>query len=139
MSINKALVQPYLFFDGRADEAVEFYRQAVGAEVEFLLRFKDSPEPAQCPPGSGEKVMHATLSIGQSKLMLSDGHCASQAQFKGFALSLTVPTVAEAERLFAALVVGGQVVMPQTKTFFSPSFGMVTDRFGVLWQVYVAP
>lgn len=139
MSINKTLVQPYLFFDGRADEAVEFYRQAVGAEVEFLLRFKDSPEATQCPPGWGEKVLHATLNIGQSKLMLSDGHCASQAQFKGFALSLTVSTVPDAERLFAALVVGGQAVMPLAKTFFSPSFGMVTDRFGVLWQVYVAP
>jgi PhnB protein len=136
------LVQPYLFFDGRCEEAIEFYRQALGAEVVMLMRFKDSPEPPQpgmCPPGSGEKVMHATLRIGDTMVMASDGRCEGKPNFQGFSLSLTVPTEAEAERFFTALTQGGQVVQPLTKTFFSPRFGMVNDRFGVCWMVLVTP
>ena len=137
MSTNKTVVQPYLFFEGRCEEAVEFYRQTVGAEVEMLLRYKDSPEPAQCPAGAGDKVMHATIRIGQTTFMASDGRCGGKADFKGFALSLTVATVPESDRLFAALGAGGQVQMPLGKTFFSPRFGMVSDRFGVSWMVIV--
>jgi PhnB protein len=139
MSTNKTMVQPYLFFNGRCEEAVEFYRQALGAEVEMLMRFKDSPEPAQCPAGAGEKVMHTSLRIGQTMIMASDGHCEVKTDFKGFALSLTTSTEADANRLFAALAAGGQVQMPLTKTFFSPGFGMVADRFGVAWMIYVTP
>ena len=134
-------VQPYLFFDGRCEEAMEFYRQAVGAEVTFMMRYKESPEPAQpgmVPPGSEDKVMHASFRIGDSLVMASDGRCASQPKFEGFSLSLTVPDEAAAGRHFAALGDGGQVQMPLTKTFFSPRFGMVADRFGVSWMVYVA-
>jgi PhnB protein len=134
------LVQPYLFFDGRCEEALEFYRRALGAEVLMLMRFKDSPEPPQpgmCPPGSGEKVMHASFRIGETTLMASDGRCEGKPSFQGFSLSLTVPAEAEAERLFAALADGGQVQMPLTKTFFSARFGMVSDRFGVCWMVLV--
>jgi len=134
--------QPYLFFDGRCEEAIEFYRGALGAEVTMLLRFKEGPEPQQpgmVPPGAGEKIMHASLRIGDATVLASDGRCLGQPSFQGFAVSLTVPTEAEAERLFAGLAEGGQVQMPLAKTFFSPRFGMVADRFGVSWMVCVMP
>ena len=132
-------IQPYLFFDGRCEEALAFYGGALGAEVTMLMRFKDSPDPGMNPPGAGDKVMHASFRIGETTMMASDGRCQGRASFQGFALSLTVPNEAEAERLFAALGDGGQVQMPLTKTFFSPRFGMVADRFGVSWMVYVTP
>ncbi|HTS54101.1 MAG TPA: VOC family protein [Burkholderiales bacterium] len=135
------LVQPYLFFDGRCDEALEFYRRTLRAEVTMLMRFKDSPEPHQpgmVPPGSENKVMHASLRIGDTTVMASDGRCLGKPSFQGFALSVTVPSDAEAERLFAALGDGGQVQMPMAKTFFSSRFGMLADRFGVSWMVIVA-
>ena len=133
-------IQPYLFFDGRAEEAIDFYRRTVGAQVEMMLRFKDSPEPCpegMVPPGSEHKVMHACVKIGDSSVMLSDGNCAGKAAFQGFSLSLTVATEKEADRAFAALGDGGQVQMPLNKTFFSPRFGMVADKFGVHWMVIV--
>jgi PhnB protein len=132
-------VQPYLFLEGRCEEALEFYRQAAGAEVLTLMRFKDSPDPAMVMPGAEDKILHAMFRVGESTLLASDGRCHGAATFQGFALSLTVPDETEAERRFAALSAGGQVVMPLMKTFFSPSFGMITDRFGVSWMVYVAP
>ena len=133
------LVQPYLMFDGRADEAIEFYRRVLGAEVQMLMRFKDSPDPNMCAPGAGDKVMHACLRIGETSVMASDGRCQGQPNFQGFALSITASSVAEADRLFAALSDGGQVQMPLAKTFFSPRFGMAADRFGVSWMVYCDP
>jgi PhnB protein len=135
-------VQPYLFFDGRCEEAAEFYRAALGAEVLMLVRFKDSPDPntpAMVPPGGENKVMHMRIRIGETTVLASDGRCGGQPTFSGFGLSLTVGTDAEAEQLFAALADGGQVQMPLSKTFFSSSFGMLADRFGVSWMVYVAP
>jgi PhnB protein len=135
-------VQPYLFFDGRCDEAVEFYHRALGAEVTMLMRFKDSPEPhdpGMMPPNAGDKVMHVSLRIGETTVLASDGRCEGRPSFQGFALSLMVPDEAEAERRFAALADGGQVQMPLTKTFFASRFGMVADRFGVSWMIYVAP
>jgi PhnB protein len=135
-------VQPYLFFDGRCEEAITFYRKTVGAEVIMLMRFKESPEPHQpgmLPPGAENKVMHAAFRVGDSTILASDGRCMGKPNFQGFALSLTVANEAEAERVFAALGDGGQVQMPMSKTFFSPRFGMVADRFGVTWMVYVAP
>jgi PhnB protein len=133
-------VQPYLFFDGRCEEALEFYRRALGAEVTMLMRFKDNPDPpspGMVPPGSEDKVMHASMRIGEATVMASDGRCLGQPSFQGFSLSLRVPDVAEADRLFAALGDGGQVQMPLAKTFFSPRFGMVADRFGVGWMIIV--
>src|SRR5947199_378560 len=115
-------VQPYLFFDGRCEEAVEFYRKALGAEVIRLVRFKDSPQPAQpgmVPPGAENKVMHMSFRLGDITIMASDGRCQGTPSFQGFSLSLTAPSDAEAERLFAALGEGGQVQMPMAKTFFS--------------------
>jgi PhnB protein len=134
-------IQPYLFFDGRCEEAIEFYRDAVGAEVTMLMRFKENPEAtAGCmPPGAEDKVMHASLRIGDATVLASDGRYTGQPSFQGFALSLTASDADEAERMFAALGNGGQVQMPMAKTFFSPRFGMVADRFGVSWMVYVAP
>ncbi len=135
-------VQPYLFFDGRSEEAIEFYRRVLGAEVTMLTRFKDLPEPHEpgmIPPGAENKVMHASFRIGGTTVLASDGRCGGQASFQGFSLSFTVPNEAEAERLFASLADGGQVQMPLTKTFFSPRFGMVADRFGVSWMIHVAP
>jgi PhnB protein len=132
-------VQPYLFFDGRCDEAAQFYQKVLGAEVIMLLRFKDSPEPHApgLAPGCEEKVMHMNLRIGDTTLLASDGNCKGTPDFQGFSLSLTVADADEAERVFAALSDGGQVQMPLTATFFSPRFGMVADRFGVSWMVYV--
>ena len=131
-------LQPYLFFEGRAEEAIGFYREVLGAELLMLMRFRESPEPAQIAPGTEEKVMHAAMRIGGATLMLSDGRCVGQPQFGGFALSLSPPDQATAERIFAALAAGGQVVMPLGRTFWSPAFGMVTDRFGVTWMVNLA-
>lgn len=130
-------IQPYLFFDGRCEEAIEFYRSKLGAEVDMLMRFKDSPEPHQHTPGSDNKIMHANLRIGDTMVLASDGRCLGQPSFQGFALSLTPADDAEADRLFTALSDGGQVQMPLGKTFFASSFGMLADRFGVSWMVYV--
>ncbi len=137
--ITKPMVEPYLFFGGRCEEALEFYRTALGAETLFLMRYKESPEPASAgklPPGFENKVMHATFRIGDSQLMASDG-CSEGAKFEGFTLSFAAPSRAEADRAFAALAVGGEVKLPLTKTFWSPCFGMVTDRFGIGWMVSV--
>lgn len=130
-------VQTYLFFDGRTDEAIEFYQKALGAKVEAVMRFKESPEPAQIPPGAGEKVMHSAFRIGESTIMASDGMCAGQTKFQGFSLTLQAKSEAEADKWFAALADGGQVQMPMAKTFFSPRFGVVADRFGVSWMIMV--
>ena len=135
-------VQPYLFFDGRCEEALEFYKSALGAKVDMMMRFKDSPEPPQpgmCPPGSEDKVMHAAFRVGDTLVMASDGMAGGKPEFKGFSLSVNAANEAEADKLFAALGKGGQVQMPQSKTFFSPRFGMVADRFGVSWMVIVLP
>jgi PhnB protein len=134
-------VQPYLFFDGRCEEALDFYRAALGAEVTMLMRFRDSPEPpppGMVPPGAEGKVMHAAFRVGDATVMASDGRCGGNPAFQGVSLSLTVPDEAAAERTFAALAEGGQVQMPLDRTFFSPRFGMVADRFGVSWMVVVA-
>ncbi len=132
-------IQPYLLFDGRCEEAIEFYRRALGAEVTMLMRHKDSPEPPQpgmVPPGSENKVMHASFRIGDSAVMASDGHCRGKPHFEGFSLNINVPDAATADRVFNALADGGEVRMPLAKTFFSPRFGMVADRFGVSWMIY---
>ena len=135
-------VEPYLFFDGRCEEAVEFYKKALGAEVIMLMRFNESPEPhppGMLPPGSENKVMHVSFRIGDTTVMASDGRCTGQTSFQGFSLSLTAANEAEADRIFAALADGGQVQMPLDRTFWSPRFGMVADRFGLAWMVTVAP
>ena len=134
-------LSPYLFFDGRCEEAIAFYRKALGAEVAMLMRWKDAPKGDAPPaaPGNEDKVMHARLRIAGTSVLASDGRCTGNPTFQGFSLSLTAKDDAEAARLFNALADGGQVQMPLAKTFFSPSFGMVADRFGVSWMVYVAP
>jgi PhnB protein len=133
------LIQPYLFFDGCAEEALTFYGKAVGAQVLMLMRFKDSPEQNHpgCGPDTpiGDKVMHASVRIGESVVMVSDGECRGETDFRGFSLSITVASDAEATRCFNALLDGGQTVMPLDKTFFASSFGMLKDRFGVQWMV----
>jgi len=137
---NKQLVQAYLFFNGACEEAVEFYRKALGAEVEMMMRFKDSPEkppPGMVPPGFENKIMHASFRIGETLVMASDGCNADKASFEGFSLSLSVANAAEADRAFAALSKGGKVTMPLGKTFWSPRFGMLEDRFGVGWMISV--
>jgi PhnB protein len=131
-------IQPYLFFSGRCDEAIAFYRKALGAEPGMLMRFKDNPDPSMHPDIDGEKVMHAQIRIGDATVLMSDGRREDQPGFESFGLSLTVADEAEAGRMFKALADGGTVRMPLGKTFFSAAFGMVADRFGVLWLVYVA-
>ena len=132
------LVQPYLFFDGRCEEALEFYRHALGAEVQMLMRYSESPEPAppgMVPPGSELKVMHASFRIGESVVMASDDCSGQTKSIAGFSLSITVADAAEARRCFDALEKGGTVQMPLGRTFWSPCFGMLTDRFGVGWML----
>jgi PhnB protein len=135
-------VEAYLFFNGRCEEAVEFYKKALGAEVTMLMRFKDSPEPqppGMVPPGWEGKIMHASLGIGETIVMASDGCADGQPNFQGFSLSLAMANEAEVNRAFTALTDGGQVRIPLTKAFWSPCFGMLTDRFGVGWMVSVVP
>ncbi len=134
-------VQPYLFFDGRCDEAIDFYRQALGAQVVMLMRFGEAPEGAgHAPDGSvppADKVMHACLQVGQSQLLLSDGFCNGKPELEGVSFSLSADDDAHAVRLFDALADGGQVDQPLGATFFASSFGVVSDRFGVSWMVLV--
>lgn len=135
-------VQPYLFFDGRCEEAIDFYRKAIGAEITMLMRYSESPDPlppGMAPPGSENKVMHAEFRIGDTTVMASDGNCGGKPNFQGFSLSISVPDDAKAEQLFATLADGGQVQMPMAKTFFSSRFGMAADRFGMNWMVITAP
>jgi len=142
-------VQPYLFFDGRCEEAIEYYRSALGAQVDTLMRFKDNPDlqgqqaqqgqenfsGCMSPPDAADKIMHASFRIGQTSVMASDGRCGGATDFRGFSLSISVPQADEAQRLFSALARDGQVQMPLGRTFFSPCFGMVTDKFGMSWIV----
>ena len=137
MTNSNMSVQPYLFFGGRCEEALEFYRSAVGAEVEMLSRFKDAPQPGMAQPGMEDKVMHASFRIGETILMASDGRGEGRPRFEGFSLSIVVPDEKEAESVFNALADGGKVTMPLEKTFWAPKFGMLEDRFGVGWMVSV--
>ena len=132
-------VQPYLNFNGRCEEALEFYKKAVGAEVLVLMRFGEAPSSGKIAPGSESKVMHSAMRIGETEVMASDGRCTGKTTFDGVSLSLSVDSEPEADRLFKALAEGGQVQMQIGKTFFSPRFGIVTDRFGVSWMVVANP
>jgi PhnB protein len=137
--MEPSIVQPYVFFGGRCDEALEFYKNSVGAVVEFLMRYNDSPEPqppGRLPPGFEGKVMHASFRIGQSVVMASDG-CAEGQAYSGFSLSIAFPAEADARQAFSAMAIGGVVTMPLEKTYWSPCFGMLTDRFGIGWMVSV--
>ncbi|HET6426269.1 MAG TPA: VOC family protein [Planctomycetaceae bacterium] len=130
---------PYLTFSGRCEEALEFYKKALGAQVEMAMRFNESPDPPPpgiLEPGFEKNIMHASFVIGDLRVMASDG-CDSNSKFDGFNLALTVSTEAEADKYFNALADGGQVSMPLGKTFWSPRFGMVKDRFGVHWMIMV--
>jgi PhnB protein len=132
-------VQPYLFFEGRCEEAIEFYKGALGAKVEMMMRFRENPDPqpGMCAPGSEDKIMHAAFHVGDSLVMASDGMAGGKPEFKGFSLSVNAEDAAHADKLFNALAKGGKVTLPLGKTFFSPRFGMVTDKFGVGWMVIV--
>lgn len=135
-------IQPYLMFNGRTEEAIAFYKAALGAEVTMLLRFKEAPEPPppdMIPDDWGDKIMHASFKVGDTELMASDGCQSDGAGFTGISLSLAVTSPEEAEAKFAALAEGGQVTMPLGRTFFSPRFGMLSDRFGVAWMIYTLP
>jgi PhnB protein len=142
MSTTKAhVIQPYLYFNGTCEEAIEFYRTALSAELQFMMRFSESPEPpppGTVPPGFENKIMHASFRVGQTTVMASDGCSTERPVFEGFSLSLSVPSESEADRAFSALAQGGEVQMPLTRTFWSPRFGMVRDRFGVGWMITVS-
>ncbi len=130
-------VQPYIFFDGRCDEALKFYEKALGAKVDMLMRFKDAPDQSMISPGSHDKVMHAAVHIGDTQVLMSDGRCGGKPSFQGFALTIAAPDNAEGDRRFNALAEGGEVQMPMAETFFASRFGMVADKFGVGWMVLV--
>lgn len=134
---NAFQVEPYLVFNGNCAEALAFYQQALGAQVDMIHRFKDSPDPSMCPPGLGDKIMHVSFRVGNNRLMASDGQCQPGQGFSGFHLSIGLKDEARAEQIFAKLSDGGKVQMPLTKTFWAPKFGMVTDRFGVSWMINV--
>jgi PhnB protein len=139
--MNNTKIEPYLFFNGRCEEALNFYKTAVGAEIGMTMRFSESPEaqpPGMIPPDWGSKLMHADFTIGESRLMASDG-CPGDSSFGGFSLSFVVKTEADAHRVFNALSAGGEVVMPLTKTFWSPCFGMLKDKFGLSWMIHMVP
>lgn len=139
--MKHSIIQPYLFFDGKCEEALEFYKHALDASVTMLMRFQDSPEPPKpgCAPADLNKVMHAQFQIGETVVMASDGRATGNPKFEGFALSLSLPTPAAVEKAFNALAAGGKVEMPLAKTFFSANFGMDVDKFGVFWMVLVTP
>jgi PhnB protein len=128
------IIQPYLFFEGRCDEALDFYVKALDAEVTSLMRYSESPDPSEMH-GHENKVMHASIRIGETEILASDGQCSGNPAFQSFGLALSVNTEADADRFFNALSDGGKVQMPLEKTFFSPKFGMVSDRFGILWMI----
>jgi len=132
-------IQPYLFFEGRTEEALEFYKGKLGAQVEFLMRYKDNPDPKYNPPNSGEKVMHSCFRVGDTQVMASDGNCTGKPSFQGFSLTFNAKDEADAKRRFNALAEGGQVNLPLSETFFAKSFGMVADRFGLNWMVMAGP
>jgi PhnB protein len=131
------LIQPYLFFEGRADEAIEFYKKVLGAKVEMAMRFKEAPDQSMISPGSKDKVMHAAVKIGDATVLMSDGRNTGKPNFQGFSLTLYAKDEAEADKLFGALGEGGEVRMPMDKTFFAKRFGMVADKFGVGWMIIV--
>ena len=138
--MKPAIVEPYLFFGGRCEEAIAFYRKAINAQVQMMLRYKESPEPqppGMIPPGFENKIMHASFRVGGTVLMASDGCSAEGAKFDGFSLSLSYSTEAEAKKAFEGLSQGGKVTMPLSKTFWSPCFGMLTDQFGLGWMITV--
>jgi PhnB protein len=139
--MKNSMVQPYVFFDGKCEEALEFYKKALGAEINMMMRFKESPEasPPGCAPTDTNKIMHAQFRIGETVIMASDGRATGNPKFEGFALSITVKTEADADKAFNALSQGGKVEMPLGKTFFSARFGMVVDKFGVFWMILVTP
>ena len=130
-------VQPYLFFEGRCREALEFYKKVLGAEVLMSMKFSESPDPNACAEVPGDSIMHASFKIGNSTIMASDGRSSGKLKFEGFALSVTPATDEQAHRIFADLSKGGQVQMPLAKTFFASTFGMCADQFGVSWMIYV--
>jgi PhnB protein len=131
-------VQPYLDFNGRCDEALEFYKKAIGAKVGMLMRWRDSPDRTMCTPENADKVMHVQFQVGDTTVMASDGRATGKPNFHGIMLSISAANETEVDRLFAGLAEGGHVQMPLSKTFFSPRFGMVADKFGVGWMVVVA-
>lgn len=128
-------IKPYLNFDGRCEEALEFYKKAVGAKIDMLMRCKDGPDPQQVKPGLENKIMHSSFSVGNSTIMATDGYNQNNPNFNGITLALSASNECDAKRLFDALADGGEVRMPLAKTFFSPAFGMLADRFGVPWMV----
>jgi PhnB protein len=131
------LIQPYLFFEGRAEEAIEFYKKTLGAKVEMSMRFKDAPDQSMISPGSGDKVMHAAIKIGDATMLMSDGRNSGKPNFQGFSLTIYPKDEAEADKLFGALSADGEVRMPMDKTFFAKRFGMLADKFGVGWMIIV--
>jgi PhnB protein len=132
-------IETYLFFEGRTEEALEFYQQKLGAKIDAVLRYEDNPDPKYNPPNSANKVMHSLFRIGDTKVMASDGNCSGKPSFQGFSLTLNAADEADAKRRFNALAEGGKVNQPLTETFFAKSFGMVADRFGVNWMVMAGP
>ena len=133
-------VQPYLFFEGRAEEALNFYTRALGTNADMVMRYREAPEPPppdKVPPGSDDKVMHASFHVGDTEVMLSDGFCSGQPKFNGFSLAIAAADEPAARRMFDSMAAGGQVTMPMGPTFWSPCFGMLTDRFGVGWMITV--
>ena len=132
-------IQPYLFFEGRTEEALEFYQSKLGAKVEFMMRYKENPDPKYNPPNAGEKVMHSCFRVGDTQVMASDGNCSGKPSFQGFSLTFNAADEADARRRFNALAEGGQVNLPLSETFFAKSFGMVEDRFGLNWMVMAGP
>lgn len=130
------VLDSYLFFDGTCAEAMRFYERTLGGKLEMMMTYGQSPDPEHCPPGSKDRIMHASLIVDGRSLMASDTPAGQAgAGMNGFSLSLAYQSADEARRIFDKLADGGKVTMPVSKTFWAEAFGMLTDRFGTPWMV----
>ena len=128
-------INPYLIFDGRCEEAFRFYEKCFKGKIIAMLTHKGTPAEAHVPAAWIDKILHARLDIGDQVLMASDAPPGRYEKPAGFSVSLQVKDPAEAERLFNALAEKGEIRMPLEKTFWSPRFGMLVDRFGIPWMI----
>lgn len=134
-----AKLDTYVFFDGTCNEALRFYERALDGKLDVMMTHAQSPMADQAPPGAGDRIMHAHLTLpGGGTLMASDDMPGQYKGMHGFSLSLTYDTADEARRYFDRLAEGGKVTLPLGKTFWSEAFGMLVDRFGTPWMVGIA-
>lgn len=143
--MSTTTIDAYLNFDGNCAEAMRFYEKTLGGKLEMMMKLSESPDPAMCapadaPPEVANRILHASLLVGQHRLLASDTMPGQPYEgMKGFGLALSFPTVDEARKVFDAFATGGRVDMPLSPTFWAEAFGSVVDRFGTCWLVNGGP